>query len=113
MLNIKFTIEGNNAVEATKALLSIPGLSGDWQSVDEEQRGLSLATIATIVGIAAGTVAVAEQIRKWYREWKKGRSDKTIERAVMVLKTDSEEKRINLEGATLKDISEILEVLIK
>ena len=69
MSKIQFAIEGQNAVEATKELLEIPEISGDWQPVGGTQREPVLAAIATIVGITGGAIAIAEQIHKWYNEW--------------------------------------------
>jgi len=108
MANIQLAIEGQNALKATEKLLEIPEISGDWQPASEEdERGL-LATIATIVGIVGGTAAIAEQIRKWYQEWKKGKAGKNIDKVVMV---GSGGERLLLEGATAEDISKILESL--
>ena len=106
MANIQFAIEGQDAVEATKALLEIPEISGDWQPVGETQRELALATIVAIVGIVGGTIAIAEQIRKWYNEWKKGKSGKKIDKVVII---GAGGKRLLLEGATVEDISKVLE----
>ena len=108
MANIQLAIEGQNAVEATETLLEIQEISGDWRSAGEGkvERELTLATIATIVGIAGGTIAIAEQIRKWYQEWKKGKSGKKIDKVVMVGKGG---ERLLLGSATAEDISKILE----
>ncbi len=106
MADIQLSIEGQNAVEATEELFEMSEISGDWQPVGGVQRELALATIATIVGITAGTIAVAEQIRKWYNEWRKGKSGKQIEK-VVIISADGE--RLVLEDATPEDISKILE----
>jgi hypothetical protein len=106
MSKIQLAIEGQNAVEATKELLEIPEISGDWQPVGGTQRELALATIATIVGIVGGTIAIAEQIRKWYNEWKEGKSGKKIDKVVII---GAGGERLLLEGATAEDISKILE----
>jgi len=112
MANIQLAIEGQGAVEATESLLEIPEISGDWQPADEgeAERGLTLAAIATIVGIVGGTIAIAEQIRKWYQEWKKDKPGKKIDKVVMV---GAGGERLLLEGATAEDIRKILEGLVK
>jgi hypothetical protein len=107
MQPLQIAIEGTDAVDAAKALIDIPNLSGDWQTPDGTQREGVLAVIATIVGIVGGSMAAAEQIRKWYRERKKANSGKTIIKAVLVCK----DKRILLEGATVEDIQAVLESL--
>ncbi len=108
MANIQLAIEGQDAVEATETLLEIPGISGSWQPAGESQKELTLATIAVIIAIAGGTVAAAEQIREWYQDWKKGKAGKKIEKVVIV---GPDGKRLLLEGATVEEISEILEGL--
>ena len=107
MQPLQIAIEGPGAVDAAKALTDIPNLSGDRQTPDGTQREGVMAVIATIVGIAGGTPAAAEQIRKWYRERKKTNSGKTITKAVLVGK----DKRVLLEKATIEDIQAVLESL--
>lgn len=106
MANIEFEIQGQGAVAAAEELLSIPGLSGNYE-VDNTQaeREGTLATIATIVGIVGGTVALAEQIRKWYTEYKQGKSGAKIEKVFIVRNGEY----LVLENATIKDIQKILE----
>ena len=72
MGNIQLAVEGQDAIEATKSLMAIPELSGEWQPVGRQNRAVTLATIATIVGIVGGTLKVADQIHKWYKHGKKG-----------------------------------------
>lgn len=74
MAEIQIAIEGEGAVTATAALFQIPGISGTRTSEAEPEREGTLATIATIVGLVGGTVAIAEQIRKWYQEYKQSQS---------------------------------------
>ena len=64
MSEIKFAIEGEGAIEATEELLTMEGIEGSYAVNEEIQREGVLATIASIVGIASGALAVAEQIRK-------------------------------------------------
>jgi hypothetical protein len=107
MQPLQIVIEGTDAVDAAKALMVIPNLSGDWQTPNATQREGVLAVIATIVGIVGGTLAAAEQIRKWYQERKKANSGKTITKAVLVGK----DKRVLLEGATAQEIKAVLDSL--
>ncbi len=106
MGEIQFAIEGKDAAEAAKSLLDIPEISGDWEPVGGTQKSLSLATFATIVAITGGSLAIAEQIRTWYKEWKKGRSGKTIEKAVIIC---SDGKRLLMKDAAVEDIQRFLE----
>ncbi len=110
MGNIQLAVEGQDAVEATKSLLAIPELSGEWQPVDGNQKALTLATIATIVGIVGGTLKVAEQIHKWYKHWKEGKADHTIDKVVIV---GADGQRLVLENASVEEISTVLEGLAK
>ena len=107
MQKIQIAIEGPDAVEATQALMDIPALSGEWQMPEGDRKDGGLTTIALIVGIAGGTITAAEQIRKWWQEWKKGKSGKTVEKAVLVCKA----KRVLLEGASVDEIKALLDEL--
>ncbi|MGF2038213.1 MAG: hypothetical protein RMZ43_023345 [Nostoc sp. CmiVER01] len=64
MAEIQLAIEGKDAIAATEALLAIPGISGNYAvSADAPKREGVTATVATIVGIVGGAIAIAEQIR--------------------------------------------------
>jgi len=71
MADIQLEIQGQDAVAATEELFSISGLSGSWNTEGDADKEGTLITIGTIVAIVGGTVAIAEQIRKWYEEYKK------------------------------------------
>jgi hypothetical protein len=58
------------------------------------------------VGIVGGTLAIAEQIRKWYQEYKQSRSGKRIEKVLIVGRNG---QRLLLENATVEQIQKILE----
>jgi len=75
MADIQFEIQGQDAVAATEELLSTSGLTGDWTVAveDKTSKEAVITTVATIVGIVGGTIAIAEQIRKWYQDYKKVR----------------------------------------
>ncbi|ACC83998.1 hypothetical protein [Nostoc punctiforme] len=72
MAEIQLAIEGEDAMPtagyayaATEVLLAIPGISGNYAvSSDAPEREGITATVATIVGIVGGAIAIAEQIRK-------------------------------------------------
>ena len=106
MSEIKFAIEGDGAIEATDELLAIEGVEGSFTVDEEIQREGVLATIAIIVGIVSGTLAVAEQIRKWYQEYKQGKSGKKIAKVLIVGRNGD---RLLLENATVEQIRKVLE----
>jgi hypothetical protein len=103
MANIQLEIQGQDAIAATKELLSMPEVSGTWEIVKEKEL---VTTIATIVGIVGGTIAIAEQIRKWYQEYQKGKSGKKIEKVLLVGRNG---RHLLLENATLEQIKQILD----
>ncbi len=106
MADIQVEIQGRDAISATEELLSISGLSGTWEpATSEAEKGESLVTIATIVAIAGGTLAIAEQIRKWYKEYKQG-NGKKIEKVLIVGHNGG---RGLLENATIEQIKQILD----
>jgi hypothetical protein len=103
MANIQLEIQGQGAIAATEELLSMPEVSGTWEIVREKEL---VTTIATIVGIVGGTIAIAEQIRKWYQEYQKGKSGKKIEKVLLVGRNG---RHLLLENATLEQIKQILD----
>ena len=48
--------------------------SGSYTTPEEIEREATITTVATIIGIVGGTMAIAEQIRKWYLEYKQSKS---------------------------------------
>ncbi|MEH2211813.1 hypothetical protein [Nostoc sp.] len=107
MAEIQLAIEGKDAIAATEALLEIPGISGNYAvNSDAPEREGVTATVATIVGIVGGAIAIAEQIRKWYQEYKAKQSGKRIEKVLIVGRNG---RRLLLEDATLEEIRQILE----
>ncbi|MEH1973344.1 MAG: hypothetical protein V7L02_09035 [Nostoc sp.] len=59
MAEIQLAIEGKDAIAATEALLEIPGISGNYKvSSDAPEREGVTATVATIVGIVGGAIAI-------------------------------------------------------
>jgi hypothetical protein len=106
MADILIEVQGTDAIAATEELMAIPGISGSWETEEEAEREGMISTIAAIVAIVGGTLAIAEQIRKWYQEYKRGKSGKKIEKVLIVSRTG---RRLLLEDATIEQIQKILE----
>jgi hypothetical protein len=106
MTKIKFAIEGEDAITATKELLAIEGITGNYTVNSEEiKKEAVITTVATIVGLVGGTLAIAEQIRKWYQEYKQQQSGKKIAKVLIV---GGNGRRLLLENATIEQIRQIL-----
>jgi hypothetical protein len=106
MADIQISVEGRDAVAATEELFAISGLSGNWETTGDGEKDPILTTIGAIVAIVGGTVAIAEQIRKWYQEYKKGESGKKIEKVLIIGRRG---RRLLLENATIEQIKQILD----
>ncbi|BAY26972.1 hypothetical protein NIES2100_67920 [Calothrix sp. NIES-2100] len=106
MAEIQVAIEGEDAIAATEDLLAIPGISGNYAVSEAEEKETVVATVASIVGIVGGAIAIAEQIRKWYQEYEAKQSGKRIEKVLIVGRNG---RRLLLKNATLEEIKEILE----
>lgn len=102
---IEIEVEGAGAIAATEALFALPEIDGDWETVPPEREAV-MATIGTIVGIVGGTVAIAEQIRKWYGEYRQGKNGAKIDKVLLVGRNG---QRILLEHATLEEIKRLLD----
>ncbi len=107
MTEIQFAIAGEDAITATEELLAIKGITGNY-SVDSEdvKKEAVITTVSTIVGLVGGTLAIAEQIRKWYQKYKQKQSGKKIYKVLIV---GSNGGRLLLENATIEEIRQILE----
>jgi hypothetical protein len=101
-------VEGEGAVAATEALFDTPDLAGHWETVGEDEREPLLATVGTIVGVVGGVMAMAEQIRKWYQEYRV-KPGKKIDKVLIITPSG----RLLLEGATIEQIAKALEPLAK
>jgi hypothetical protein len=106
MADIQISVEGRDAVAATEELFAISGLSGNWETIGDGEKEGTLATIGAIVAIAGVAVAIAEQIRKWYQEYRKGESGKKIEKVLIIGRRG---RRLLLENATIEQIKQILD----
>jgi len=107
--DIKIAIEGTAADEAARSLFEIEGLSGEYAADSKVMRDGGLTVIATVVGLVGGTLAIAEQIRKWYQEYKNRAGAKKIEKVLVVTRNG----RFLLEDATIEEIAKALEPLAK
>lgn len=107
MANIHLVIEGEDAIAATEVLLAIPDISGNYEvSSEATEREPILTTVAAIVSIVGGTTSIAEQIRKWYHEYKAKQSGRRIAKALIVGRNG---RRLLLEDATVEEIRQIIE----
>ncbi len=105
---MKIEIVGRDAVEATKELLAIEGIEGSYQTIGEVEREATLATIATIVGIASGTLTIGEKLYQWKEKYHKSLEDPNGSRIEKVLIVTDDNRRLLLKDATLEQIKEIL-----
>jgi hypothetical protein len=108
MADIKLEIEGEGAIVATRELLQIPGVTGNWQpSTEEPEREAILVTIATIIGITAGALEIAEKIYAWYHHrHKQALPEQQIDKVILIGRNG---QRILLANATVEQIRQILE----
>jgi hypothetical protein len=103
---MKIEIIGTDAIPATEELLTIQGLEGSYETVNEVEREAILTTIATIVGIVGGSITIAEQLHKWSQKYQQSSSGAKIEKVLIVAPNG---KRLLLKDATVAQIRAILE----
>ena len=106
---MQIEIQGRSAVPATEELLNIQGLQGSYETVDEVEREGTLATIATIVGITAGTLTIAEKLYQWNQKYQKSLQNPVGSKIEKVLIVAPNGNRLLLKDATVEQIQEILE----
>ncbi|MBI4747494.1 MAG: hypothetical protein HY774_03355 [Acidobacteria bacterium] len=102
---IRLIVEGEHAVEASRNLQEIEGLTATVEPIVEEDKELTLAAVASIVAITGGTVTVANNLIVWYRDWKKGKDEKRIEKVII---EGPDGTRVLMENAKPEDVAAIL-----
>jgi len=105
---MKIEIQGRDALQATEELLAIEGLEGSYQIVNQVEREVTLAIIATIVGIVSGTLTIGEKLYQWKEKLQKSNNpnESRIEKVLIV---GTNNRRLLLKDATLEQIKEILD----
>lgn len=106
MADLQLEIEGEGAVPATEELLQIEGLSGSYATAAEDYREGVLATIATIVSITAGTMAIAEKLYTWYQNSRKQQPKPTVDKVLLIGRNG---QPLVLENASIEQIKKILD----
>jgi hypothetical protein len=109
MAVIQLAIEGKDAESAARDLVTIGGIEGNWTTDETEKKEGVVTAIATIVAIVGGTIAIAEQIRQWYQEYKQGKSGKTVDKVLIVCNG----QRLLLENASVAQICQVLETCLE
>lgn len=105
---MQIEIQGQDAVKATEELLNIQGLEGSYETFDEVEREGILATIATIVGITAGTLTIAEKLFQWNQKYQKSLQNPVGSKIEKVLIVAPSGNRLLLKDASVEQIQEIL-----
>ncbi|MGW4028389.1 hypothetical protein ACWEFL_03560 [Streptomyces sp. NPDC004838] len=84
-MTVRILVEGNGFQSAAAELAALDGVHDDVEPVpgDPTVKEPVLVTVAAIVGITAGSAALAEQIMRWWKRWK-GRPDRP-DRVVVII----------------------------
>lgn len=106
MSPIELEIEGSGAIAATNELKQFDGIDITYETEDGDTKEAVLATIATIVGITAGTIEIAKKLQEWYQKYRHHTPTSRIEKVVLIGRNG---QRILLENATIEQIKQILD----
>ena len=106
MAKIIMSIHGPGAVEACRNLVNIQKENIIHQEFKEGdfREGITLSTIAIIVGIIGGALGIADKIIEWYNKFKK---EKKIEKVVLIINNH----KVLLENLSVEQLSEFLKTL--
>ena len=102
---MRIEIEGADAIKVAQDILDMEGVQGSYEVISEEEKEGTLATIATIIGIISGTIAIAEKLYQLKRKIDSPETPK-IERVLIVSKNGD---RLMLKDATLEQLQKLLE----
>lgn len=105
---LEFIIEGPGAPAAASALVDTSGVEGRWEELptEGEKELITLAAIATIVGLVGGALEIAERLRAWHKEWSTRDSSTRVEKVVLI-RPDG--RRMSLEGLSTDELAKLLE----
>lgn len=107
--SIQLIIDGTGASPAVAELRALPGLTVTTAAdvATGTTRDLDLLTVtANIVTITSG-LAVAELLRQWYKQWRQGKENKTIDKVIII----AGNQRLLLENTTKEQLAKILEAM--
>ncbi|BCU12261.1 MAG: hypothetical protein IM333_19610 [Microcystis sp. M048S1] len=82
------------------------GVQGSYEVISEVEREGTLATIATIIGIISGTIAIAEKLYQLKRKMLDSPETPKSERVLIVSKNGD---RLLRKDATLEQLQKLLE----
>jgi hypothetical protein len=111
----RFLLEGASAVDAVEDLARMSGIELRWSTpaTDGPEKIVdTLSVVATIVGIAAGTATIADQINRWWRHWKDRRGPgegRAVEKVVIEIG----EQRTLLGALTDEELAALLDEISK
>ncbi|MFY7933837.1 MAG: hypothetical protein ACOVO7_14740 [Microcystis aeruginosa] len=99
---MQIEIEGLDAIKVAQDILEMEGVQGSYEVISEEEKEGTLATIATIIGIISGTIAIAEKLYQLKRKMLDSPETPKSERVLIVSKNAD---RLLLKDATLEQRS--------
>ena len=59
---MQIEIQGADAIKVAQDIVEMEGVQGSYEVISEVEKEGTLATIATIIGIISGTIAIAEKL---------------------------------------------------
>lgn len=109
---MQIEIEGQDAVKVAQEILSLEGIQGSFEIVEEveeveevEKEG-TLVTIATIIGITTGTITLAEKLYELRTKNQNPLEGAKIERVLIVSKNGD---RLLLKDPTIDQIKRLVD----
>ncbi len=105
---MKIEIQGRDAVQATKELLAIEGISGSYEIEDKIEKEGTVAIVVVTVTVIAGIVTIADNIHRWIEKYNSCQQNPNESRIDKVLIVTADGRRLILEGITVEQIKEIL-----
>jgi len=83
---MQIEIEGLDAIKVAQDILEMEGVQGSYEVISEVEKEGTLATIATIIGIISGTIAIAEKLYQLKRKMLDSPETPKSERVLIVSK---------------------------
>ena len=110
-MTARLLIQGSGAAEAAAELAGDPALAVECrvpQPEEPEKIVVTLAVVATIVGIASATLSAADLIIKWRDRWRernRAEPERPIERIVIEIN----DRRVLIDRLTVAQVATLLD----
>lgn len=102
-MHLKVIIDGSKAFEAAEELIGLPSIHAIIEPAVEDQKADIITVTTTIISLVGGSLAIAEQIYKWYKRCRDIRAHQLFNVSI-----ETENGRYILSRISMSDLRQII-----